>query len=179
MFSIELNTFTFFFILYLIILLCILLPHEYIFIQTRLQAPWKQGPCILFIKSSVPILISIHPWICVKCNSGLDHMWLWPRMWCIAGGHWEWKVTQEPENILTKILLIFYHFQSFPLKSVCYTFLFPFTQDNFFYLHPRTWLLILEKAEGKEREGEKYQCEREISINCFLYMPQHGTKPTT
>ena len=38
----------------------------------------------------------------------------------------------------------------------------------FFFLHPRTWLLILERKERREREGEKHWCEREISVGCLL-----------
>ena len=33
-----------------------------------------------------------------------------------------------------------------------------------------TCLFILEKV-GREREGEKHQCEREISIGCLLFAP--------
>ena len=37
--------------------------------------------------------------------------------------------------------------------------------------------MILERGEGREKEGEKHQCERETLIDCLLYMPQLGTEP--
>ena len=40
------------------------------------------------------------------------------------------------------------------------------------------YLLILEREEGREREGEKHWCERETSIGCLSYAPRLRTKPT-
>ena len=45
--------------------------------------------------------------------------------------------------------------------------------------HLRMCLLILERGEGREREGEKHQCEREASISCLSHVPQLGTEPAT
>ena len=39
--------------------------------------------------------------------------------------------------------------------------------------------IYLEKRREGEREGEKHQCEREMSITCLLSMPLRGSKHTT
>ena len=37
-----------------------------------------------------------------------------------------------------------------------------------------TYLLILEREEGGEKERERYRSEREIFIGCLPYTPQLG-----
>ena len=34
--------------------------------------------------------------------------------------------------------------------------------------------VFLERNEGKEKEGEKHRCEREISIGFLPYVPDRG-----
>ena len=45
--------------------------------------------------------------------------------------------------------------------------------------HWKTCLLISERREGREREGEKHRGERETRIGCPLYAPLQGTKLAT
>ena len=46
--------------------------------------------------------------------------------------------------------------------------------------HPRTWLLIIEREEGREREGEQHGCERETQLNAQPgHVPRPGIEPTT
>ena len=53
-------------------------------------------------------------------------------------------------------------------------------QINFFILHLRTWLLILERGKGKEKVRERNINMRERNTNwLLLYVPQPGTKTTT
>lgn len=40
------------------------------------------------------------------------------------------------------------------------------------------FLLILEREEGRERQREKYRCDRETSIGCLPYVPQPQVEPT-
>ena len=56
---------------------------------------------------------------------------------------------------------------------VAATFVFYFI----FYLHLRTYLLILER--GEERVREKHWCERDRLIGCLSYAPGLGTEPAT
>ena len=39
--------------------------------------------------------------------------------------------------------------------------------------------LLLERGEGREKEGKKHQCVRETPIGCLLHTPQLGIWPTT
>ena len=44
----------------------------------------------------------------------------------------------------------------------------------YFYPHLRACLLILDRREGREKEGKKHRCEREIPISCLSYAPWMG-----
>ena len=49
----------------------------------------------------------------------------------------------------------------------------------FFYLNCFL-LLILERGEGREIEGEKHQCKRDKTLmGCLLHKPQLGTETAT
>ena len=53
------------------------------------------------------------------------------------------------------------------------------TMSGIFFFFKRFYLFIFrERGREKEREGEKYLCERETWIGCLTYAPQPGTKPT-
>ena len=52
------------------------------------------------------------------------------------------------------------------------------TSLQFFYPHPKTGPLTLERGEGREREGgEKQLYDTETSVGCLSYSPPMGTKP--
>ena len=49
------------------------------------------------------------------------------------------------------------------------------TKHLFFNPHPRAHLLILERGDQREREGEKHWCEEETLANCLWYTPRLET----
>ena len=50
---------------------------------------------------------------------------------------------------------------------------------NSFSTSIKFYFVIAFREKGREREGEKHQCERETSIGCLLHSPDPGTKPKT